>query len=603
MKLRNLLFMLALAALCVVAYLYISSRPKAAENLPAVMPKFEKGDVTAISLVGQGTTRELRRREGTKDGWDVVEGVDLVRADANAVDDLLSAFSRQAVRDRIPKAEAGDGYGLAKPDLVVTLTLGKEPLVMRYGKASLEGSKVYMDTGEGSDVWVVAKDAYELAIAGVASGLRDTKVFDVGEFDVAKLEVVQNGLTTALVTRDLGEIWHIEQPYRGYANPQKFGTELGRILATKLDRWVEFAAPDLVKYGLDKPKTEVRITRKGEGRKPDAWLLGDRTPDGSVHAMEAGTKSVCLLPPRFYEAATANPDSYRDRSFSRLGNADVAKIDVTLKGVHYVLERPASTWEVLIADKPRTPADGDKVTKALDQIIEWQTVEFLDAQKPEDFGVTGDTYIEISIRGSGKDEGAKTMLQIGNPGPDGKTVYARRRGDGNLERVDAGPVATFAAGAGQFFRSDLKRFLPPEAIVEIYRDSGFGAEGEKVEGFKVKRDPKAADKDWSFTSGNTGKPDQSALALMLAALGTMRAQQWIPYDAGKDDFGFKRPKAETCTLTVKRDVIGPEADAELMIGKHRPEGGYYARLNEAGGWAFVIDDAIVDALRAKISKD
>lgn len=614
MKPRNVLVLLVAALVCAGIWFWIDSTdgPGTSGTLPAVWPKFEKGDASAIELKGQGSTLKLSRHGGPTDRWDVLEGTEFVRADANAIDDLLAALTTQTVSTKIERASAPEAdfaaYGLASPVVEVTITVPSGPIRLRYGKFTREGGKVYMDGGEGTDVWVVEKDAMELAIAGISSGMKDKRLFDATLFDVAKYEVVRGGVTSVELVRDLAQIWRFQQPFKGYAHPGKFETELHRVVNVEIERWEEFGAPDLVKYGLDKPAIEVRVTPKGEGRAPEVLLVGKDTPAG-VYVMGAGTKSVAFVGRRFFEAVTIDPVAYRDRSFTRLGN-DGTAVDVRLGGVAYKLEKAGHTWDVVVGGE-RRPADGDKVGKLLDRLREWQTVEFLDAQKPEDFDVTEKDLVEVSLNAVGRDAPGKLVLLFGREGPPGKaeagTVYARRRDDGALELVESGPYAQLRQGAQQFFRSSVAE-LPPDAIDEITREAGFGTEGDKVQAVKIGRDLDGADKSWQWKTGNTGQPDGAAISDMLAALRSVRAVEWIPYSAEKDAqrMGFRPPKADTLTISVHlRNVAGIDPDPKIYVGSRRPEGGYFARLvghEEANNWVFVMPDDVVDVLKRDLEK-
>jgi hypothetical protein len=618
MKKKNVLFMLALVLVCVVVWFLLPKDEAGKAKLPAVMPAFSKADATALTIQGPGDTLKLRRREGSTDRWDVVVGTEFVRGDANAIDDLLTALSRQEVKSRIERKTVTDAdivaYALDKPAVSLELTAAGKPIVVRFGKLTREGASVYMDSGPSTDVWIVAKDAMELAISAVSSGLKDKRLFDTTLFDVAKLEVVSGGVTVAEVARDPSQIWRITQPFKGYAHPTKFETELNRIVNVEIVSWAEFGAPDLVKYGLDKPRYEVRVTPKGEKGKPEVLLVGIENVNG-VYAMEQGTKAVAVVGKRFLEAVSMSPLEYRDRSFTRLG-IDGSALDVSLGDVHYKLEKGGQTWDVVLGSE-RHPADGSKVGKLLERIREWQTVEFLDAQQPADVGIDEKQFVEITLTAAGRAAPGKLVLFFGKPGTDEKdmkTVYGRRKDDGGVERVDAGPLEMLRAGPEQFFRSSVAD-LPTDAIDVIDRTKGFGPEGEKVQEAKIRRDMSAAKKGWDWdATGHTGQPDGKVITDMLKALYELRAVEWVPFDPEKDNerMGFRPPKGETMGIQVHlANLSGTDPDPKLYVGKRRPEGGYYARFvakdqndkDAMGAWAFVISEAAVDALRQPLSKD
>jgi hypothetical protein len=614
MKKTNVLFMLVLVVVCVVVWFLLPKDDQAKDKLPAVMPAFNKSDATAMTIEGQGSKLQLVRREGSTDLWNVVVGTEFVRGDANAIDDLLTALSRQEVKQRIERKTIGDAdiiaYALDKPAVSIELTAAGKPIVVRYGKLTREGASVYMDSGPSTDVWIVAKDAMSLAISAISSGMKDKRLFDTTLFDVAKLEIVAGGVTRAEVVRDPSQIWRITQPFKGYAHPTNFETDLNRIVNVEVSGWNEFGAPDLVKYGLDKPAFEVRITKKGENAKPEVLLVGATNANG-VYVMEAGTKSVATVGTRFLDAVSMSPIEYRDRSFTRLG-IDGTGIDVSLGDVHYKLEKPAQTWDVVIGSQ-RLPADGGKVGKLLERLREWQTVEFLDSTQPADVGIDEKNFVEITLTAAGRNEPGKMVLYFGKPGTDEKemkTVYGQRKGDGGVERVDDAPLELMRGGPEQFRRASIAD-LPVEAIEVIERTKGFGPDGADVQEVKVRRDVGGVKKGWDWdATGHTGQPDGKAIDFILTALYKLSAVEWIQLSPEKDNerMGFRPPMGETMTISVHlANVSGTEPDPKIYIGKRRPEGGYYARLygeDKVGQtWAFVLADSVVDVLKQPLAKD
>ncbi len=608
MRKRNVVVMLILVALCFVGYLFLTRQDTSGNGepgaLPPFWPKLQKSDVSAVTLRGQGDELKLRRREASTDRWEVIEGTELVRADNNAVDDLVSALAKQAVgqrykQDTVTAANLAS-YGLDKPTIELELTVSGKSTPVRYGRLSREGSKVYADGGPGTDVFVVSKDAMDLAIAAVASRLHDKRLFDSTIFDVAKLEVVKGGVTTSLITRDLQQIWHVEQPFKGYANPSKVEAVVSRIVNVEVAKWEEFGAPDLEKYGLASPRAEVRVTPKGEGKKTETLLVGNSDAGGGYVA-EAGTKSVARVGRSFFDALERDtPETFRDDSFTRLGNAAVVAIDVQLEGAHYKLEKAASQWDVLVGSDPRRPADGERVEKLLARLRDWRTFEFLDKTNPAEMGVAGAQFIEVTRETIGSGDAPKFALLVGNRGPDKTSIYAQRKDDGGLERVDAGPVDELLRGPPQYFRTDAADWSAVR-IESLERDSGVEGEGQSVEVMRVQRDLATTDKIWKWgMTGKTGPIDSDALNGIVATVDKLRAVEWIPYAQEKDGerMGFRPPKAATMTLAVRlqgQDETDP--DHKLYVGKRRPEGGYYAWLGDKKKpWAFVLTDEDVKTL-------
>src|SRR5439155_675275 len=80
---------------------------------------------------------------------------------------------------------------------------------------------------------------------------------------------------------------------------------------------------------------------------------------------------------------------------------------------------------------------------------------------------------------AGREKPGVLVLLIGNRGTEkdgAKSVYAQRKGDGGVERVEGGPLDELLAGPQQFFRRTVAEWNPGW-MTKIARDSGLSPEG------------------------------------------------------------------------------------------------------------------------------
>ena len=615
MNLRTVIVMLVLAGLCVFAWFTLKGDGAAQNRLPATIPAFGKDEVSKVVIDVEGNLLVLRRRTDRSDAWDVEAGTSTLRADGIAVDELLSQLARQDVRANFVRAQLKDGdikgYGLDAPKDSVEITTPQGPSKIRYGKRTREGTAVYVDTGEGTDVWLVGGNVTDQMRSLLATGARAKRLTDLRLYDIGKLEIIKGGVTTLEVAKDAAQIWNVTQPYKGFAEPQAFEKVLDRLVNTDVTEWVDVGAVDLVKWGLDKPRAEVHLTPR-KGGEPTVILVGAPAPgDVGVYVMEQSRANVALVAKRFSEAVAVDPNSFRDDSFSRIGIDGVA-VKVKIGSTAYELRREGSSWDVTAPD--RYPADANSVRDVMEAIRSWKIVEFLDAAKPEEFGLNKDAdFVEIELNG-----GAKTTLLLGQEGDRGTdgaaaTRYAQRKsseGDSAVERVEGAVVEKLARGYAQFRQRVVRDFGTFLGDLErISRDGGRSDEGKEIQTVVVDRDL-AAGGQWGIGKlgpGLTGSLDQAGVARVVGALSQIFAKEWLFWDPTKDEeMGFTPPLAETYSLTLKfntRTGTPPNgAEQVLMVGKHHPNGGYYARFNGSVGWAFVLSDEDVRALGAMLVK-
>ncbi len=613
MTLRNVVVLAILAALGLLVWIAVSGEEED-DVLPSVFPKFDRSEVTRLVVRGQGSTLDLARRAEGGDTWDVVTGTDLVRADGAAVDEILLSISRQTVRARWDHEKITEGdladFGLKEPLIEAELTAAGKPLLVRYGKRTSEGTNAYADAGAGTDVYVIPTEVVESLISAISGGLRDKRVFDIRAYDVAQLEIERKGVTTLQVERDVTQVWRITQPFKGYANHTKFETELGRIVNAEVEAWAEVGAQDLVKYGLESPEFVVTLTKRRD-ETPASVLVGKATGEegASRFVMEKGTRNVAVAGKRFAEAIAVDAQQIRDRSFTRLGIDGVA-IDVNLgPDATYKLVKEGSTWDVQ-AGVPRYPADSDgAVASLLEDLRSWETQEFLDAAKPEDYGIDGTKSIRIERQGGGTQPGGTTVLLVGEAGG---AWYGMREGDGGVEKIDPAPLQKLLRGYLQFRRKIVRAWVTNE-INKLAREKGRSEEGEKAHSFEITRDVEGGDRTWKLTGGGgrTGALDANAINDILKVLENLRAEQWLFWSPAKnEEMGFIDMRlAQTLSLVVEFPVAFAPAEGEthvLLVGNKHPDGGYYARItgnHKPDEWAFVMSEADVELLKRNLTRD
>lgn len=619
MKLRNVIVMFVLAALAVAALVYFQGGGGGGgTSLPATLPTFTKSAVTKVTATVEGNSLVMRRRADRSDAWEVESGTSTVRAEASAVDDLLSELARQEVRASFERTKLSDAdvadWGLGDPKTSIEIVADGQTTVVRYGKRTREGTAVRVDTGPGTNVWIVGGSVVEQMTAVLGTGARSKRLTDLRLYDVGKVEIVRGGVTTLEASKDPSQIWRFTQPFKGFADPQEFERFLNRLVNAEVS-WVELGATDLVKYGLDAPRAEVRLHPKKDDAAATAILVGADVPEEiakdprMVHVLEAGRPNVATTSFRFLESVLKDAGELRDRSFSRLGIDGVA-LKVKLGTVAYELRKEGASWDITAPD--RFPADDRAVNDVVEEIRSWRTDTFLDAARPEEHGIAeGGDSIEIELQG-----GAKVTFRLGSPSaatPDDTRRYAVRRsaeGESGVELVDGTLVARLAKGYGQFRRKavrPLSTFMGD--LTRIAREAGTSDEGQKV---KIVVLTKNDEGRWKFDStlgdGQVGAMDEPAVSRLVSVIPNLAAKDWLFWDEQKAaEFGISTPEA-CATGSIRLEFSGKSGDPPdgktqtLLLGNKRPEGGWYCRFMDDKGWVFVLGEEEIQALIAPLAK-
>lgn len=622
MTLRNVIVMLVLAALAALAWFYVQDAPSRVPAMPATIPEFVREEVLKIVATMDGKPAVYRRRTDRTDAWELELGNSVVRADANAIDELLLQLVKQDVKADIARGDARtrlspadlEGYGLAatKTSIELHTSGSRPPLLVRYGKRTTQGSGVYVDTGDGTDIWVVGTGAFDQLSLMAANGARSNRVSDLRAYDVAAVEIVKAGVTQTRAERRPNGTWRFTHPYSGWADPLKIDEWVSKLVNVEAS-WDVPEGGSAAGFGLEPPYAEVQLTPK-RGGDPAVTLIGAEIDGGGVFVQEKGRAAVGRTSDRLRKAADTPALELRDRSFSRLG-IDGASLRVRIGEVAYELRKEGSSW-VIAEPKGSGPADDERVRAAMEAVRSWRTVEFLDKAKPEDHGITekGD-FVEVELMGA---NAGKVTLRIGAEG-DSATRYGRRTSpedEGGVERVEGAPFDLLAKGWLQFRRRTVRDFGPFMGdLVRLARDQGTTDAGKEHGEFVVERSPDDTDPEkrgWHLAAkegpGVVGTLDTTAVSHLIGAVSTITATEWLHFDSTRNaGMGFQPPLADTLSLSFE---FRPQAGSVpgglkqlLLVGKRRPEGGHLARFAGDDAWAFVLPDDLVKQLLAPVTAE
>jgi len=598
---KNVLGMLLLVGLGIIALVFMQDDGAPGDGRPnGVVRAFDKGAVTRIEAEAKGgETLALRRREGDSESWDLDIGQEWARADAIAVDEILTALVRAEVMQFFPAETVTpaqrEGYGLETPAVSFKLDLPSGERTARFGVFTREGSGAYADRGPDTDVMVVPAIALREFDNAFQSGLRDSRVSDLRTYDVKAMEITQSGITTMRAEKDLTQVWKFTQPFTGYAEPIEFETRISHLVNEKWSRIVEDGAQDLERYGLARPAAEISLTSK-RGTTHTMLLGGPVSPDGGDrYFAEKGYHSVYVVSKRFADAVLDGADDVRDRSFTRLG-LGIESVVAGIGDASFELSK-AHDWEI---EKPaREPAEESVVEDFLEQLRQWPILEFMDRENPLEFGITPDCdEIQIGTHG-----GALTTLSIGMQRTDGN-YYAQRKGDGGLVVVLGTVVEQFKKGWLQFKRRSAIE-LPIEDIDFVGRAKGNGPEGADVTDEKWSRDLDGQDKSWKAEIGKVGGGlDPRAMGAFLSALRSVAAREWYHWDTDHDaEMGFGVNGYAAATTRIELDLRGSDAPPIVILVGKKVEGrnAYYAR-RYGTHFAFAMDASVVAEITKPLTK-
>ncbi|HEU4753563.1 MAG TPA: DUF4340 domain-containing protein, partial [Armatimonadota bacterium] len=252
-------------------------------------------DVTSAEVKRPGGGFMLVRRDGK---W-AFEAPARYRANTETVDNWLkSLLENGSISQEIKpenKKEAPASYGLDKPEIQLILSgRGGQTRALQIGKPFGELKSVYYAREAGSDrMFLVNASQVDDLRNKKVDDLRDKRLVEAPEDKDAQKLTIQRPDGTVEVQRRGEDRWDMVQPFTAAADKLEVESLLSQLRTAEAQKFVENAAADLAKYGLDRPELVLTVTdRKGQ---PHAVRFGKRDKDGNAYAARAGENEVTLV--------------------------------------------------------------------------------------------------------------------------------------------------------------------------------------------------------------------------------------------------------------------------------------------------------------------
>lgn len=255
---------------------------------------FQPNEVKKIAIQGQGKDLLLTK---TDSGWSLEKPVS-GKADEAQVQTFLSAVQALRAQDFVEQPTIDlQQYGLAQPQLTVTLTVGADntaKTILLGGEKEQDkaGKLRYLKRGENATVFLVT-DATLRDINKPLDDFRDKTIARFSPEQAIKIEVKRQDGQNFTLTRGADKKWTIDKSREG-SFKETTATQLVSTLADL--RGYEIAAEnptDLAPYGLATPSVALNVYDE-KGVKIAAVLAGQKKEKDAqkTFAMAEGGKTV-----------------------------------------------------------------------------------------------------------------------------------------------------------------------------------------------------------------------------------------------------------------------------------------------------------------------
>lgn len=251
------------------------------------------------------------------------------------------------------------------------------------------------------------------------------KIFAVKPEEVAEIVLKKGDKRISCVRK--GGKWEITDPVKDSGDENTFKTLTRTIAGLKPAREVEKNPKDLKVFGLDPPKLEVKVRKRGE-KVYRVLYIGDQNPTrGYVYAKMKGSPGVFLL--SFVDKADIDKKLYdlRNKNVLRFETDKVAGIEFQSKGEELVVatKKADGTWTI---EKPlKASADSDKFDSLLRNLKNWKIKKFVSENAVDlaKYGLNDPQYM-VSLKVD-ETPSIKTLI-IGKEEKKEKGVYAMVKG-------------------------------------------------------------------------------------------------------------------------------------------------------------------------------
>jgi hypothetical protein len=377
------------------------------------------------------------------------------RADPESVKIWLKATLEGANVGETVEGKPGDvsTYGMDKPEYEMVLTTGAgDTRTLQVGKefqssGGTAPSLYYAREAKDGRLFMLPTPVVENLKGKKLDELRDKKLVELPNEKTVQRIVLQRPEGTTEFQRRGEDKWDLLQPYHAPADETIAQGLVSELKAAEAESFVDNAAADLAKYGLDKPRLTVQVTDKSG---PHGVLFGAAEKSGKVYAVRQGEREVTLVPRATFDSLNKTPSDLREKKLITFDKDKISYVELkNAQGSTRLQKVGGKEWQITDPGDPKPKkAKAEMVERVLDTITISATKHVEEA--PADLAKYGLDKPAISVQVN-DGSGTSQVFSVGKKA--GENYYAK-----------GAPNAVFEVGSFAFGDLNVK----PEA----FRDAG-----------------------------------------------------------------------------------------------------------------------------------
>lgn len=388
----------------------------------------ESDKIEEISIKSESGEQTTLRKTGAN--WQIVSPVS-AKPDDTELSGLTTNLSTLEIQSVVDENAADlKEYGLAEPRVQVTFKAGGQEHTLHIGQKTPPGSDLYAKRGHDKKVFLIAS-YLDSTFNRKTFELRDKAAIRVDRDKLDAIEIVTPARTVRFAKAN-GE-WQITAPTPGRADFSAVEAVAGRVAGLQMKSIVATDAPDIKKFGLDKPAATVRLST---GSAQATLEIGGKAEENSVYARDTSRPVVFTVDGSLLDDFKKDPFEYRQKDLFDARSFNSTRLDIVRAGQTHTFEKTKSKnkedqeeekWRQ-VSPQARD-VDQAKAESLLSAITGAQATAFAGAAKMDKPELT------VTIKfDEGRKEERVTFWRSGT------TAHAARAADGTPATIDGGTL-------------------------------------------------------------------------------------------------------------------------------------------------------------------
>lgn len=495
------------------------------------------------------------------------------RVNAEVIDRVFWSLARSEARHFLEPAQAEAAQSGQQLLTLAIETRDAATFELRYGGVCPQDDTLGVVTRHGGEPMSACVAAVELGeLLRRPEMLIDRRLFSLRVDEVEQLQVVQGNKQMELLRREDGFV--LREPLEGEVERDLGQQRLETILAAR-GQWLEQVPAPLSPDSLAHSVTLTSSGAAADAVREQRVSLSAPEADGSCFAYRHQDGAWLKLAPVTVRAMQPDALLIRSRQLVELQDREVKRVEVRSSSWRQVLEQP-QRGEFHLLSPPDYPVDAGLAVELVDELARLTLERWVSAQRLPQFGLS-EPRLEVTLD---SDAGRVLTLRVGAAATEGG-FYASRDGDpavftlraATVERLETLLISRslLMVDASELVALQLRT---PSRRLELSR---LGVDLVQVGGAEQLPAPRIEE--------------------LLDALGMIRPEAAIAFDANAQKYGFERPVLE---VTAQQRAKPP---LEWWVGArdlYRDMSVYYVRLKDKPA-VFVVPrqhlSAILEALR------